>query len=328
MVLLGLGAVLSYGNPMTVSIWVLVIPLAFLAVNITCAIFTNRHINRQPGLLLFHVCLLSIVLLAGMGRLIHLDANVEIAEGEMFTPDLMFEIRSGPLHMGNIDKVDFIQGRYTVNYASNLRRQNTHSEVFLPGQGGESVPHDVGDDRPLILQKYRFYTTFNKGFAPILMWIPAQGESITGRIHMPSYPLFEYKQANQWTPPGSKQLIKFWLQLDTDLSLDNAWVLNARKAIGILVVTVDGKRMELTLGDEVQLEHGRLRYVDLSTWMGYRIFYDPTNHFMVWVVLIGVLGLGQYFWAKMNRTHWLVEGGDDDFIIEEVSKPEGNKDLA
>lgn len=307
MVLLGIGALLRYGNPIVFPIWVLVIPLAFLAVNISCAIITNRHINRQPGLLLFHVSLLSIVILAGVGRLTHLDAHVEIAEGQIFSPDMMFEVRQGPLHMGDIEQVDFRQGSYIVGYAPNLRRQYTHSKVFVAGPDGKGIAHDVGDDRPLILNNFRFYTTANRGFAPILTWIPTTGEAITGRIHMPSYPLFEYKQDNKWTPPGTDQVIKFWLQLDVGLTRDKAWVMNAGKGKGVLVVNAGGKREELTLGDEVQLDHGRLRFVDLTSWIGYRIFYDPTIFLMVWITFFGVLGLAHYFWSKMNKKNWLEE---------------------
>ena len=314
MVMLGLGAVLSYGNPMTVSIWVLVVPMSILAINLIATIVTNRLINGQPGLLLFHICLLTIVILAGVGRLIHLDAHVELAQGQVFTPDLMMEVRSGPMHMGGIDQVAFIQGHYTVDYLPRLRRRDTHSEVLLPGPDGRAIPQDVGDDRPLILQYYRFYTTFNKGFSPILMWIPVQGEPITGRINMPAYPLFEYKQDNQWTPPGTNEVIKFWLQVDAGLTEEKAWVLDGRNATGKLVVTVGEQRVELIKGEELQLAHGRLRYIDLSTWMGYRIFYDPTIHWMFWASFIGVLGLMQYFWTKMKRKSWL--GSDENAALE------------
>ena len=93
MVLLGIGAGLSYGNPVDVSVWVLIVPLAILATNLAAAILTNPRINRQPGLLVFHVCLFSTVVLAGVGRLTHLDAHLEIALGQEFHKDLLLEDR-------------------------------------------------------------------------------------------------------------------------------------------------------------------------------------------------------------------------------------------
>jgi hypothetical protein len=310
MILLGAGAIASYGNPVDVSVWVLIVPLALLAVNLAAAIITNPRINRQPGLLLFHVCLLSTVILAGVGRLTHFDAHLEIAENQAFSQDLLLEVSRGPWHMGRLDKVQFIQGRYTVDYAPGLKRGLTHSEVFLPGSEGVAVPRDVGDDRPLVLERYRFYTTHNKGFAPILTWLPTQGEPITGRINMPSYPLFDYKQDNEWTPPGTQEKIKFWLQLQTGLTLDKDWVLDGRNSTGTLVVSTGDKRVELQAGEEVQLAQGRLRYENLTTWMGYRVFYDPTIQWLFWVTITGVLGLTHFFWTKLNLKPWMDEADD------------------
>lgn len=307
MLLLAGGAMLSYGNPVDTSVWVLVVPLALLGLNLAAAIVTNPRINRQPGLLVFHVCLLATVLLAGLGRLTHLDAHIEIAQNQAFRVDDLQEVQMGPWHSGSLDKIEFIQGAYTVDYSPNLKRGLTHSQVFLPGLGGATVMQDVGDDRPLILQRYRFYTTFNKGFAPILTWIPKQGEPITGRINMPSYPLYDYKQDNSWTPPGTKEAIKFWLQLQTGMTLEDSWVLDGRNATGTLVVTSGSKREELQPGDEVQLANGRLRFESLTTWMGYRIFYDPTIQWLFWVTIAGVFGLAHFFWTKLNLVPWMEE---------------------
>lgn len=307
MVLLGAGAAASYGNPVDVSVWVLIVPLALLALNLSAAIVTNPRINRQPGLLIFHVCLLATVLLAGVGRLTHLDAHIEIAQNDSFHKDALMEVNKGPWHMGNLDAVSFIQGPYTVDYAAGLQRGLTHSTVYLPGPDGGVVTRDVGDDRPLVLERYRFYTTHNKGFAPILTWLPTQGTPITGHINMPSYPLFEYKQDNQWAPPGSEEKIKFWLQLQTGMTVEQPWVLDGRNSTGTLVVTIGDRREELQVGEEVQLEQGRLRYEALTTWMGYRVFYDPTIQWLFWVTIIGVLGLTHFFWIKLNLKPWMDE---------------------
>ena len=312
MLLLSLGAMFSYDNPVDTPIWVLVVPLALLAVNLSAAIVTNPRINRQPGLLVFHVCLLGTVLLAGLGRLTHLDAHLELVQNRPFNKETLMDVRKGPLHAGNLDAVEFIQGPYTVDYEPGLNRGLTHSTVYLPGPGGEMLTLDVGDDRPLVLQRYRFYTTHNKGFAPILTWIPEQGEPITGHINMPSYPLFEYKQDNQWTPPGTQEVIKFWLQLKTGMTAEEAWVLDGRNATGTLVVTSGEKRIELQVGEEVQLGHGRLRYESLTTWMGYRVFYDPTIQWLFWVTIVGVLGLTHFFWTRLNLVPWMEEKTEEE----------------
>jgi hypothetical protein len=151
MVLLGLGAAASYGNPEAVSVWVLIVPLALLALNLSAAIVSNARINRQPGLLLFHVCLLATVVLVGIGRLTHLDAQLEIAQGQAFSENILQAVKKGPWHSGKLSQVQFTQGAYTVDYAPGLQRGLTHSQVFLGEHGSRVKALDVGDDRPLVL---------------------------------------------------------------------------------------------------------------------------------------------------------------------------------
>ena len=299
MLLLACGAALSYGNPVDVSVWVLVLPLCLLALNLCAAIFTNPRINRQPGLLVFHLGLLGIVVLAAIGRLTHLDAHIELVQDQDFDPGLLLDRKAGPLHDGNIQQVVFRQGFYTVEYDTGMKRGLTHSHVLVPGPGGGAVENIVGDDRPLVLQGYRFYTTFNKGFAVLLTWAPEQGTPITGAVNMPSYPLFDYKQDNTWHPPGGSE-IKFWLQLQTGLTEKAPWVLDGRNAKGVLVVTTGGQRLELNPGQEVALPGGSLRYERLLTWMGYAVFYDPTIRWLFFVSIISVIGLGWHYWVKMG----------------------------
>ncbi len=300
MVLLGVGATLSYGNPVETSIWVLIVPMLLLAINLVAAIISNPRINRRGGLLVFHIGLLGIVVLAAIGRLTHMEARVEIISGNEFSHDHLIEVRAGPLHNGAINEVRFVQGPYTVEYRARMSRGRTYSQVAIPdGEGGwyESV---VGDDRPLVIEGYRFYTTFNKGFAPIMSWIGEEGNVIeTGAVHMPSYPLFDFKQSNSWTPKGGDE-IKFWLQLETGLNAEEAWVLDGREATGTLVVNVAGKRTELLPGESVKMAGGSLRYEQLTTWMGYKLYYDPTLQWMFLISVITVAGLGGHFWRKLS----------------------------
>jgi len=220
MALLAVGAALSYDNP--------------------------------AGLLIFHLSLLGIVVLAAIGRLTHMEAHIEMVEGSAFDPAELMNVRKGPWHSGELDKVVFVQGPYTVDYAPGMMRGPTRSQVLVPdGQGGWER-RVVGDDKPLVLEGYRFYTTFNKGFAAVLTWIPETGEPVTGTIHMPSYPLFDFRQANRWTPPGGEE-IKFWLQLETGLKADQAWTLDPSKARGVLVLRTGDRRVELQPGQATAL---------------------------------------------------------------------------
>lgn len=319
MVLLAVGAGLSYGNPQDTPMWVLVVPMALLAVNLSAAIATNPKINQQPGLLVFHVSLFLIVVLAAIGRLTHLDAHLELVVGTEFTPDSLLETKSGPLHMGDLDQVHFIQGPYTVDYAPGIKRGLTFSHVSVKTPTGKWEQRVIGDDRPLVLEGYRFYTTYNKGFAPILTWIPDNGKPVTGSVNMPSYPLFEYKQDNRWVPPGENREIKFWLQLDTGMDENKSWTLDGRTSTGTLIVTSGEKRHEVPVGGSVRLDNGVLRFDALTTWMGYRLFYDPTIRWLFFVAVMGVLGLAHYFWKKINLQPWLDEIEDES--VDSHAKP-------
>lgn len=300
MVLLAIGAGLSYGNPESMPVWVLVLPMALLSLNLLAAIITNPKIHGRVSLLVFHVALLGVVILAAVGFLTRFEAHVEVVQGTAFSADELFDVKQGPWHSDKLQQINFVQGAYTVDYAPGMVRGPTRSEVQVPnGQGGWQW-RVIGDDKPLVVDGYRFYTSFNKGFAPILTWIPDQGQPQTGSVHMPAYPLFEFKQDNSWTPPGGPE-IKFWLRLNTGMTEDAAWVLDGRKTQGVLVVNSGGERVELLPGANVELPGGKLRYERLSTWMGYKIFYDPTLQWLFVTSIIGVLGLFTHFWQKFGN---------------------------
>ncbi len=301
--LLAVGAALSYDNPVDTPVWVLVVPMAILAVNLLAAIVSNARINRRGGLLVFHISLLGIVILAAIGRLTHMVAHIEMVDGDTFAIEELQNVRRGPWHSGELEKVIFIQGPYTVDYAPGMVRGPTRSQVLVPdGQGGWER-RVVGDDKPLILEGYRFYTTFNKGFAAVLTWMPDGAMPVTGTVHMPSYPLFDFRQTNRWTPPDGDE-IRFWLQLETGLTPDEAWTLDPRQAEGTLVVKVGEHRVELAPGEAVRLPGGALRYERLSSWMGYKLFYDPTLQWLFIVAVVGVLGLSAHFWNKYATHPW------------------------
>ena len=297
--MLAIGAMLSYDNPMSTPIWALVLPMAFLAVNLLCAILTYPRINRRGGLLTFHVGLLALVVLAAIGRLTFFEAHVELRDGQVFTADEVIDVKQGPWHKNGLTNVSFMQGSYTVDYFSNLRRGPTRSYLLVK-EGDEWQQHIAGDDTPLVVDGYRFYTSYNKGFAPVLTWMSNSGEAETGAIHMPSYPLYEYKQDKEWVTPGGDKL-RLWLSLETGLSHDKEWILDTRRSSGQLVVTTEnGQRYEIAPGDEISLPSGQLRFEELSTWMGYKIFYDPTLHGMFFFSILSVLGLFAHFWRKMK----------------------------
>lgn len=297
MLLLAIGAGLSYDNPEHVSVWVLATPMVLLALNLSAAIVVYPAINRSPGLLIFHLGLLAICVLAAIGRLTYYEAHVEMSKGQVFDALAANDVQAGPLHFGDLHDVSFVQGPWTVDYTSRLTRGPTRSHVLIPDEQSGWQDLVIGDDTPLVLEGYRFYTTFNKGFAAVLTWIPDEGERVTGTIHMPSYPLFDYKQSNSWEPPGGQE-IKFWLRLQTAYDVESSWVLDENTSSAKLVVNTGDERHELDPGQAVPMEGGQLRYDELTTWMGYLIYYDPTLFGLFVAAMLTVAGLSFHYWRK------------------------------
>lgn len=278
-------------------------PLALLAVNLAAAIVLRPSL-RRGGLGLFHAMLLALLLLAGWSRLTHFDARVEVTQGTALDPAQVQVLGQGPWHGTRWRDIAFRQGAWEVDYSPGVRRGDTRSQVWLPG---EHASHVVGDDIPLVLDGYRFYTTHNKGFAPVLTWQPQGGDAVKGALHMPSYPLFDYQQENRWTAPDGRQL-RFWLRIEQPLAAGAAWTLRPSETPAVLVMETDGQRRELRPGEAIQLQGASLRYERLAGWIGYKIFYDPTLLPMLAVSLIGVLGLGWHLWGRGLRWAPLREG--------------------
>lgn len=296
-----IGASVIYDNPAETPIWVVALPLGYLSLVLCYAIVTRPRIYRNPGLLIFHVSLLSLVLLAGFGYLARFSGNLELAEDESFSTMHLTKSAPGPLHRGDLAQLRFMQGPFTVAYAAGMRRGQTQSWVKLADAQGQWRWQALGDDRPLRLRGYRFYTTPNKGFAPVLTWIADDPNmpAIRGAMHFPAYPLQSDTQQQQWrTPLG--QSLHFSLQLKTALDPAVAWTLQ-KKGVSAILVVKDGDRIvNLRPGQEARFSGGRLRYEKLSMWMGYEVFYDPTLHYLFFVSIFGVFGLAWHLMRKIR----------------------------
>lgn len=275
-------------------------PFALLAVNLIAALVANPRLRGHLGLLVFHLALAAIAGLAAIGRLAGLSGHVEVTEGTAFDSRLVVA-NAGPLHRWRLDRVRFVQGGFDINYAPGMKREDTKSRVFIPGgtDGGETVV--VGDDRPLVIGGYRFYTSFNKGFAPLLRYAGANGEAVLGTVHLPSYPLNYYQQGNEWTPPDGSRRVKLWLHLPRPGYVEDArWRFRAPDD-AVLVVMDGGARRELRPGETMRLGAGTLRYEELRGWMGYTISYDPTVPWILGACAAGAVGLAWHVAGKLRR---------------------------
>lgn len=298
MALLGAAVAAGLADP-DASAWWLPAPLALLALNLACALLSNARL-RRGGLLVFHLALLGFLLVVGTGRLMRFEGRVEVAEGSVFSAADAEALRRGPLHPFRLPRVRFVQGPFSVDYAAGLNRSTTRNQVWVQAADGGWIAEEIGDDKPLVREGYRFYTTSNKGFTPLLTWTPEGGRPGSGTLNMPSYPLFDWEQVNRWTPPGGSRLM-FKLHIKTNHSPGSAWVFDGKSSDTTLTVIAGEQRFELKPGDTARLPGGSLRFDELRTWMGYGIFYDPTLPWLFVVAVTAVGGLAWHYWRASER---------------------------
>ena len=297
MSVLGAAALISYRLPDLPPTW-LAAPLTLLAMNLLAALIARPQFRRQGGLLVFHLCLLAIIVLAAAGLMTRLQARVELVEGQTFDAASVITVRQGPWHPWRLDRVHFEQGAIQVDYGPNLIRGRTRSELTIADGARGPIRVRVGDTRPLSVDGYRFGTTFNKGYAILLTWHGAGGEVVTGAVHMPAYPLLEWNQRNRWVSPQD-QTLELELEL-AEPARDRAWTLSSDGARGRLLARVaDGDAIALEPGAVLPLTGGVVRFDGLRLWMGYRIDYNPILPWLFSAALVGVAGLAWHFWRKL-----------------------------
>ncbi len=305
LILAALGAAIMFAYlSETPTTWVLAGPLTAFALNLSAAVATNPVFRRQTALLVFHLALIAIILLIAAGRLTYLKGQLELAEGEVFDGQLMQE-ESGPWHQRQLETLRFSNDGFTIDYAKGIRRGNTRNQVSWVAPNGQIQWAVIGDQVPLVLDGYRFYTSHNKGFAPAFTWHPNSGGlPVLGTVHLPAYPLHEYKQAIEWTLPGSKTPLWVMLQFD-EVILDPAKPSEFRlPAKHQIVVRAGEERRELKPGEAVRLAEGVLVYNGLRSWMGYTVFYDFTLPWLLAACVLAVLSLAWHFWNKFSAKPW------------------------
>lgn len=268
--------------------WV-VLPLSVLAVNLFAALIVRHAFRQQAALLLFHVGLLAVLMLIAAGVLLRFDGSVELVEGEAFDAGSVTARGAGWLHPDRLERVDFTQGLLEVQYLSGLQRDTTHSRVVMGRQEDGTSERDVGDRQGFTSQGYRFMTTFNKGYSVLILWRDTAGRESLGAVNFPSYPEFDWKQANDWVTPAGETL-NFELLLAQRVPEDSPWTLSSRGVRYEVGVSGDGRTREaIGPGQPIAVTGGEIEIVDLRLWMGYRIDYNPL---LPWLLTAAFLSLG------------------------------------
>jgi hypothetical protein len=301
LLLLGIAAVAVYKLDQAAAPW-LAAPLLLLATNLSAAVATNGVFRRQMPLLVFHLALIALVLLAAAGQLMYLKGTAEVTEGAGFTA--LKSRDAGPLHVGRIDKVHFVNDGFQINYMPGPVLDRMLNRLRWHDAGGVERTGDIELNKPLILRGYRIYPTSNKGFAPVFVWRPSAGAQVLAAVHLPAYPANITKQAQSWRPAGSRGDIWVMLNIKEDLipsdKASNFRLPNERE----IVVRVQDQRWVMNPGERIVLPDGTLEYQELRTWMGYRFFHDWTIPWMLAACAMAICSIAWHFWRKFASTPW------------------------
>ncbi|BAL22685.1 cytochrome c biogenesis protein ResB [Azoarcus sp. KH32C] len=300
--LLACGIVIAY-RLTEARTWPVVIPLLLLAVNLIAAVATNGVFRRQTALLVFHLSLIALLFLIAAGRLTYLTGHVGVTDGVTFD-GILSDTEQGPWHDGNLASIRFVSRGFTIDYDPGLQRGPTRNQVAWLSADGRWREAEIGDQEPLVIEGYRFYTTHNKGFAPVFTWKPHAGPAVQGSVQLPPFPMQQYSQAAQWTPPGATEPV--WVMLDID-----EVVLNPEDRTHFrlpenykLVARIGQERHEMKPGDSVQVGNGTLVFDGLRGWMGYKVFYDWTLPWLFSACALAVVSLACHFWQKFSARPW------------------------
>lgn len=300
LVLIGLGVMATTLKVASPTLW-LMVPFSLLAINLLAAIFMNPRFRTRSGLLIFHVALLSILLLIGISRLTYLKGWAEITEGTEFH-GILGDVQKGPFHFGKLEEVRFLNKGFSTYYGPKLRRQETRNQISWIDDNGLPKQKVIGDNTSLSLHGYQFSTSSNRGFTLFFVWIPTVGTPETGTLHLPSYPR-RPGQSVAWTLPGTDIPVLAMLLLEETLETlaEKSWVFPGTPSHQVRV-TLKGESHDIKLGDTIQMQEGTLMYQRLGSWMGYRVFSDWTRPWLLSAFLVGIFGLIHHFWIQFTTT--------------------------
>lgn len=301
LVVLALAVTIYYQISLAQRIWIIAVPTLLLILNFLLALATRDILKNNWPLMVFHFALIALVLLALAGSMSFFKGSLELAENEEFSGQVE-NIQQGLWHRYGLADARFTNLGFQIRYHPGIKRDKTVNRILITMPDGQQQAVEIGDHVPLVIGHYRFYTSHNKGYAPVFEWQPyASSEPIVGSIHLPAYPTHEYRQALQWTLPGTETELWSFLKIEENVLPEDREFNFQVPQHHQLVLRYREQRFELRPGDELELPGGILRYQKLATWMGYKVDYDWTRPWLLAATLIGLAGLFLHFIVKFNR---------------------------
>lgn len=276
----------------------MVVPFTLLLINLLAAIISMPRFRADFALLLFHLALLALVALMVLARLIYFDGTTSLSRGTAFDGTLLTDSR-GPLHRGDLNELRFSNEGFTADYFRQGKYRATYNRVSWVDANGLPRLAEVGDDRPLVIGRFRIYTTAFRGFSAVFEWQPDDGSaSQMGAVQMTYAGHETFGQMAEWRLPNDEPV---WMMLDFTAAESGSRVAPTDPAAAALqhalVLRMGEERQVMTPGDQIRRPGGTLVYQNLDSWMGYRIIYDPTEPWIIATVVVGILSL-VWFYAR------------------------------
>ena len=279
------------------------LPFALLGINLGAAIATHARFRADAPLLLFHLALLALVLLFVYGRLTYFDGLAMVTRHTVFEGPFEREAH-GPLHGEGFRTLSFANEGFVERDPSGPYRDTLNRVRWQDPVSGRWLSAEINNDRPLLLGGYRIYpTTRHQGFSPRLSWQAAAGAPAElGTVQLPpiSAEQEDFPRGVKWYLSDDTEL---WAQLRTPVLKD---VFSRQANLGVetldhvLIIRQGADRHELRPGDSAALAGGRLSYLSLDSWIGYRVTGDPTGPWQVATILVA-LGSLIVFYARRLR---------------------------
>lgn len=282
-------AVVQLGWPAT---WAVLLPLLVLCANLGAAIGLHARFRVDLPLLVFHLALLALVALIVVARLVYFEGRVALTAGSTFDGEV-FDEQRGPLHFKDLSGLRFSNDGVTEDLSSYGRYAATANLVRWRDAEGRQRQAEIGDDTPLLLDGYRIYATRNRGFAPVFSWQANGGAIEYGSVQLRDMGQGGFTSDGGWLLPNGPEIWAMLELLQTIRKAGQRVDLDADSVAHRLVVRVGETRQALLPGESMLLPEGRLTYLELKSWMGYRISYDPT---MPWLIATVLTGAGSLIW--------------------------------
>lgn len=262
------------------------VPLGLLAVSLCIALVTHARLRARPALFVFHVALVCCCVSAGASAVFRFEGRLEIAEDQAFdSRDVVVTQAFRGARPEALDEVRFLQGPLQVEFGPGLARRRSTS--VLRGAEEELSATDTQAAR---VGGFRFSMTSNKGVALVLTWRSARDAAITGAVHLPSFPVRDWKQIAEWQSPAG-EMLRFELD-GLRVPMDRPWQFSRAFAQRPVRLHRAEAAIVLPEGQWVAVSGGEIRLEAVRLWIGYRVSRDPAAPWLFWSAVAGLLSLG------------------------------------